>query len=166
VLIAIFLPPIVLLIVGALSESGGVAALGGLGLLVSLVVAIIVAIRMVVAIPALLIERLGPVEALRRSNRLIKGKTGMVLLTLIVVWIITFIIGLLLGLPFGGVGGAIGRFGGTVLTTVGQMLTSLVSNALLGVAIVLIYFDRRVRNEGYDLTELASELGEPQDRQW
>lgn len=164
--ILIFLIPIVLLIAGAVSESGGLAAIGGLSFLVSIVFAIIAVIRLVVAIPALMIERIGPVEALQRSNALVKGKTGMVFLTLIVIYIITTIIGLVLSLPFSAVGSAFGQLAGTVLNTVGQMVTSLVTNALIGVAIVLIYFDRRVRNEGYDLTELASELGEPQDRQW
>jgi hypothetical protein len=49
---------------------------------------------------------------------------------------------------------------------VSQIVSSLVQNALLGGAVVLIYFDRRVRTEGYDLTELAGELGERRDRPW
>lgn len=161
-----FLVPIVLLIAGAVAETGGLAAIGGLGMLVSLVFAIIAIVRLVLAIPALLIERIGPVEALQRSNTLVKGKTGMVLLTFIVVYIITAIIGGVLTFPFSAGGGAIGDVAGAVLTTLGQMVSSLVTNALIGVAIVLVYFDRRVRNEGYDLTELAAELGEPQNPPW
>jgi MFS family permease len=160
----IFLIPLVLLVAAGVGDAGALIAVGVLAFLASIVFVIIVAVRLVLAIPALLIERLGPVEALQRSNALVKGKTGMVLLTLIVVYIITAIIGFVLTLPFSAGGGAVGDVAGTVITTLGQMVSSLVTNALLGVAIVLIYFDRRVRNEGYDLTELAAELGEePRD---
>lgn len=159
----ILLIPFVLLIAGGAGDAGALIAIGVLGLLVSIVFAIIAIVRLVLAIPALLIERVRPVEALKRSNSLVKGKTGMVLLTLIVVYIITAVIGFVLTLPFSAGGGAVGDAAGTVITTLGQMVSSLVTNALIGVAIVLVYFDRRVRNEGYDLTELAAELGEPQD---
>ena len=162
----IFLIPLVLLIAAGVGDAGALIVVGipALAFLASIVFVIIVIVRLVLAIPALLIERIGPVEALQRSNALVKGKTGMVLLTLIVVYIITAIIGFVLTLPFSAGGGAVGDVAGTVITTLGQMVSSLVTNALLGVAIVLIYFDRRVRNEGYDLTELAAELGEePQD---
>jgi len=159
----IFLIPLVLLIAAGVGDAGALIAVGILAFLASIVFVIIVIVRLVLAIPALLIERIGPIEALQRSNALVKGKTGMVLLTLIVVYIITAIIGFVLTLPFSAGGGAVGDVAGTVITTLGQMFSSLVTNALLGVAIVLIYFDRRVRNEGYDLTELAGELGEPQD---
>jgi hypothetical protein len=162
----IFLIPIVLLVAGAVSSSDGLAAIGGLGMLVSLVFAIIAVIRLVLAIPALLIERAGPVESLQRSNTLIKGKTGMVFLSLIVIYIITAVIGGVGTFPFNALGGALGDIPGAVISTLGQMISSLVTNALLGGAIVLIYFDRRVRTEGYDLTELANELGEPRDPRW
>ena len=166
VVFGIILIPFVLIIAAAASQSGALIALGVLSLLASMVFVVIAVVRLALAFPALLVERIGPADALQRSNSLVKGKTGMVFLTLLVVYIITAIIGGILGLPFSAGGGAIGDVAGAVITTLGQMVSGLVTNALLGIAIVLVYFDRRVRNEGYDLTELAAELGEPQNPPW
>ena len=162
----IFLAPLVLVIIGAVTGADALAVVGTIGFLVSLVFAVIAAIRLAVTIPAVVIEGTGPIQALRRSNELVKGKTGLTLGTLLVVYIIVTIIGLVLSLPFSLVAGAVGNTGGAVVETVSQIVSSLVQNALLGGAVVLIYFDRRVRTEGYDLTELASELGERRDRPW
>jgi len=160
----IFLAPMVLVIAGSAAAVDALAIIGGIGFLVSVVFAIIALVRVMLTIPALMIEQSGPVQAVKRSNALVKGKTGLALGTMLVVYIITVIIGLVLALPFDALGGAIGEGAGAVATTIGQMVTTLVTDALVGAALVLIYFDRRVRKEGYDLTELANELGEPPDR--
>lgn len=162
----IFLSPLVLVIVGAVTGADALSVVGGIGFLVSLVFAVIAAVRLTVAVPALVMERVGPVQALRRSNELVKGKTGLTFGTILVVFIIITIIGLVLSLPFSLLAGAVGNTAGAVVETVGQIVSSLVQNALLGAAVVLIYFDRRVRTEGYDLTELAGEIGEHRDQPW
>lgn len=162
----IFMSPLLVVLVGAATGVDALTVIGTIGFLVSLVVAVIAAIRLAVAVPALVIERVGPVQALRRSNDLVKGKTGLTLGTLLVIYIIVMIIGLVLAAPFGLVSGAVGNTTGAVIETVGSIISSLVQNALIGAALVLIYFDRRVRTEGYDLTELAGELGERRDRPW
>lgn len=164
--LVIFLTPLLLIIVGGVTGADALVIVGSIGFLVSLVLAVIAAIRLAVAIPALIIERRGPIEALRRSNELVKGKTGLTFGTLLVVGIIVTIIGLVLMWPFGVAAGAVGGTPGAVIDAVGQIINSLVQNALLGATLVLIYFDRRVRTEGYDLTELAGELGERRDRPW
>jgi hypothetical protein len=162
----IFLAPVVLIIVGGVAGSNSLAIIGTLGLLVSAVIALIAAVRIMVAVPALMIEHLGPAQAVRRSNMLIQGKTGLALGTIIVVYLITFVIGWVLAWPFQAIGSAIGAGAGVALGIVGQMVSTVVTTTLLGAALVLIYFDRRVRKEGYDLTELANELGEPRDTSW
>lgn len=159
----IFLAPLLLVIVGGVTGVDGLSLIGGLGLIVSAVFALIAVVRILLTFPTLMIERVGPVQALRRSNTLVKGRTGMVLGTVVVVYLITVIIGLVLGFPFQAIGGALGEAAGAVAVTVGQMVSSLVTDALMGAALVLVYFDRRVRTEGYDLSELASELGAPND---
>jgi hypothetical protein len=162
----IFLAPVVLILVGGVAGSNSLAIIGTLGLLVSAVIALIAAVRIMVAVPALMIEHLGPAQAVRRSNMLIQGKTGLALGTIIVVYLITFVIGWVLAWPFQAIGSAIGAGAGVALGIVGQMVSTVVTTTLLGAALVLIYFDRRVRKEGYDLTELANELGEPRDTSW
>ena len=161
----IALVPLLLVGIGAASENTGLTVIGGVGVLVGMVVAVIAAIRVSLIVPAVIVERAGPAAALRRSNELVRGRTGMVFGTLLVVNIIVAIIGFVLTLPFqAGMlqGGQIGA----VVTTVGSIVSSLVSNSLLGAAFVLVYFDRRIRAEGYDLSELAAELGDTPDARW
>jgi hypothetical protein len=166
---------IVLLFAAGFATGDGSSAVGVILLSVvlgigAIVLVVIAATRVSLTVPALMLEQLGPGRALRRSNALVKGKTGLTFGTLLVVGILTTIIGLILAWPFEAIGSALRNALGdgaySVATTIGQMVSSLITNALLGAALVLIYFDRRVRNEGYDLTELASELGEPPDRSW
>ena len=165
VIAGIALVPLLLVGVGAAGENTALIAIGGIGVLVGLVVAVIAAVRLSLIVPAVIVERTGPAAALRRSNELVRGRTGMVFGTLLVVNIIVAIIGFVLTLPFqAGMlqGGQIGA----VVTTAGSIISSLVSNSLLGAAFVLVYFDRRVRAEGYDLSELAAELGDTPDPRW
>lgn len=161
--LGIYLAALILMIAAFALDAVALIVLGFIAVLAGVVVAVIAVVRLVLTIPALMIEGLGPVQALRRSNALVKGKTGLVLGTMLVVAIITTIIGIVLTYPFNAIGTGVGYSVGAVVTTVGQILSGLVTNPLMGAALVLVYFDRRVRKEGYDLTELAGELGEPQD---
>jgi MFS family permease len=129
--VVIFLVPAILLVLGGIAGVDALAVIGGLGFIPSAIWAIFVLIRIALAIPAVMVERLGPVEALRRSNTLVKGKTGMVFLTFLVIYIITTIIGIVLSLPFNAVGGGVGNAVGAVANTIGQMLASLVNYSLL-----------------------------------
>jgi hypothetical protein len=51
------------------------------------------------------------------------------------------------------------RIVGAIIAVVLMMFAYVMQYALLASAVVLVYFDRRVRIDGLDLTELASELG-------
>lgn len=165
VVAAIAAVPLILVGIAVASDNTGLAVIGGIAVLAGLVGAVIAAVRLSLIIPAVIVEQAGAASALRRSNELVRGRTGMVFGTLLVVNIIVAIIGFVLTLPFqAGVlqGGQVGA----VITTIGSIVSSLVSNSLLGAAFVLIYFDRRVRAEGYDLSELAAELGDGNDLPW
>jgi hypothetical protein len=135
-----------------------------IGFLIAFVAFVFVMTRVLLTFPALMIERVGPAQALLRSNALVKGKTGMVFLTVLIVSIISAIVVTVLTWPIQWIGGAVaGEVGAVAGAILGQIVSILVSTAVMGAALVLIYFDRRVRTEGYDLTELAGELGAPQD---
>ena len=136
----VFFLPMVLVLAGVVAGVEALSVIGAVGFLVSLAFAIIVALRLLLTMPALVIERLGPIEALRRSNALVKGKTGLVFGTALVVYIITIIIGIVLALPFGAVAGAFGQTVGAIAETLGDIVSSLVTNTLIGAALVLIYF--------------------------
>ncbi|CAN5788307.1 hypothetical protein BH23ACT10_BH23ACT10_18720 [soil metagenome] len=165
-----FVLPAAVLGVGAASGVDALLVVGGIGLLVAVVLVIIALARFTVTIPALMLEEVGPVRSLRRSNTLVKGRTGFVLGTMVVVYIISAIVQLVIAVPFQLLGGVfervLGAAAGAITLTAGNIVSSILGNTLLGVAIVLIYFDRRVRAEGYDLSELADELGDPPDHAW
>jgi Membrane domain of glycerophosphoryl diester phosphodiesterase len=168
VVLVITVPLAVLAGIGANSDAGG--GLFGvlvLGYLVAWVAAVIVGVRLSLAIPVVMVEQAGPVEALRRSNALVKGKTLMVFATFLVVGIIAMIavfvlmfgssavVNMIIAVADNSVAAVVGGIVAFVL----MMFAYLMQYALLASAVVLVYFDRRVRIDGLDLTEMVGELG-------
>jgi hypothetical protein len=139
-----------------------------IAVLVGIVAAIIAAIRLSLIVPAIMVERLGVTDAMRRSNELVRGGTARVFGILLLVGIIVSIIASVVSLPFGVtlLVEDVPQTIAVVLSTAGSILGNLLRNSLLAVAFVLLYFDRRVRTEGYDLSELARELGQDPQSPW
>jgi hypothetical protein len=136
--------------------------------LVGIVAAIIVLIRLSLVVPAIIVERVGVTDAMRRSNELVRGGTARMFGILLLVGIIVSIIGSVVSLPFGVTlfVPAIPQAVALTLSTAGAIIGELLRYSLFAVAFVLLYFDRRVRTEGYDLSELASELGQEPRSLW
>ena len=116
--------------------------------------------------PALLFERIGPGAALRRSFGLVKGRWWKVCVTLLVgVLLVSFlggiIQGILLVVPSLLAEGndAVAAFSSVVANTLGGVLTTPFTAAI----VALIYFDQRVRKEGFDLQLLAEGMGTERD---
>ena len=120
----------------------------------------------IAVMPVMFVENTGLIAAMGRSWRLVEGR-----------WWRTFLIVFLMFILIEVVGSALGAFlllGQTVLQIflspflsfaisegASVLLSSLV-NPILQIAIVLIYFDLRVRREGLDLFQLAQHLAAPQ----
>ena len=117
-----------------------------------------------VATPALFAERRGFVESLGRSWNLVEGR-----------WWRTFLLVLLIGLLVWVVDSALGAFAqvaillgavlpqviaGLVVYTLQDLVAALVG-PLVPIALVLIYYDLRVRREGLDLMQQAESLIRP-----
>ncbi len=118
----------------------------------------------------LIAEKAGPITSLRRSFRLVRGSWwrifGILLLTTVMVAVITSIVTAPLQLAF--------TFGSGFADSPDAVLspTFLVANTLIsGLAtaltlpftaavVVAVYYDQRVRKEGYDLERLIADLGE------
>jgi hypothetical protein len=118
------------------------------------------------AVPALLFERTSAFGALRRSYRLVKGNWWKTALTLLVgVFLVSFLAGiiqallLLVAAVAADGSDAVNAFANVVASTAGSVLTTPFTSAV----VTLIYFDRRVRKEGFDLRLLAEGLGEERD---
>jgi membrane-anchored glycerophosphoryl diester phosphodiesterase (GDPDase) len=136
------------------------------GYLVALIFAIApgtyLSARWIVAAPSLLAEGVGPIDALRRSWQLTKKQVWRAVGYLILLYLITFVVislpvGLLqqvliLALPTSGLGLA------TAVSTAISSIFTVVWTPFYTSAVVLLYYDLRVRAEGYDLDLRVQQL--------
>jgi hypothetical protein len=117
-----------------------------------------------VGAPALVIEGLGPIEALKRSADLTRGYRWMVLFFFIVLYVlfmlITFVFGMVLVM---GTSTALIPTGGIVMEWAVEVLASL----FLLVGPVVLYFQLRTQKEGLDLqglSDLVDRIGQKHSR--
>jgi hypothetical protein len=140
----------------------GVTVIGGLlvalGTVALIVPGIWLFVSYSVAVPALLLERIGPWKALRRSFRLVRGRWWPTAGVLVVGYLLIGIIGalataviMLVPALVAEDNTLVGAFGAVVGGTVGSVLTTPYSAAV----VALLYFDLRVRKEGLDLQLIA-----------
>ncbi|MFB7026862.1 MULTISPECIES: hypothetical protein [unclassified Streptomyces] len=147
--------------------------LGGLG---ALVLNVWLIIRFSLASPALMLERGGVVQSLKRSAKLVQGSWwrifGITLLTQLLIILFTLII----SIPFVVIGfvvdgealsslssGSAETFGWPFLiaTGIGGVITSAVTYPISAGVTVLLYVDQRIRREALDL-ELIRAAGRPE----
>jgi hypothetical protein len=118
--------------------------------------------------PAVVLEKKGPSEAISRSWQLIKGGWGEVFLIMFVAWLIAFMPGFAVSViaTIIGVIGAGDDPGKLVAAqAAGQVLSQLVRTATVPFSLgttVLLYYDRRVRNEALDVQMMAEALPQAQ----
>ncbi len=123
------------------------------------------------AAPIVVLEHAGPVVAIKRSMRLVRGRWWFLfgiaivsgLMTSIPAGIITAVISGLLG-ALGGGNAAFDFMWAAIGGTIGTAIFTPMSSAIT----VIAYLDRRVRTEGFDLQRLATSLGTelPPPPQW
>ena len=108
--------------------------------------------------PAIVVEELGPIAGIKRSWRLMMPRYWPVLgIGLLSGLIASFINGLLAG-PFT-VGVALfGSLNLWPLLALGGILPSLISTPFVAIVATLVYFDARIRREGFDLALTAADL--------
>ncbi|MGK7311883.1 MAG: hypothetical protein ACN0LA_06545 [Candidatus Longimicrobiales bacterium M2_2A_002] len=114
-------------------------------------------------LPAVMIEGLGPIKALRRAHELGKGGRIRVGVTALAAWIIMILptIGLsfAMGLGFAAFDPTVAGTASTTQLYLYQVVSFLVTGLttpFMVAAMVFMYYDRRVRREGYDV-EVVSE---------
>lgn len=182
-LLAGLAPLVALALIGALFTGLGfalsaVGASAGVSVAISLPLGLIVAVlatvylwvRLSLAAPALLLENIGPVAALRRSGVLVQRSWwrlfGILLLTSIIVGTASSV----LAVPLTQIGGVIAAAGegsaGSLVTAAGlsglaEMITGTVLTPFSAAVTALLYVDRRMRAEGLDV-ELVRAAGVPE----
>ncbi len=142
-----------------ISILSGLAILGGVFLCI--VGALWLAVMFSLATPALIFEDLRGTKAMGRSRALIKDNWWRVFGVLLVMYLIVFVIQ---GLLVGGIGAAVltnseNEVVNAVLLTAAEIVGYAASLPLLAALTAYIYFDLRVRKEGFDIQLLAERMG-------
>ena len=150
--------PTGLIVAGIALEVTPLAVVGGFLVFLAVLAAIALVILFSLSYVVVVVERTGPVTALRRSFRLVKGRFWRVFGTLLLAGIISGIVAQIASFPFAIPGDIFGDWLGVIFTTAGAVLAAIVTTPLSANAQTLLYYDGRVRGEGYDLQLLAEEV--------
>ncbi len=162
-----------LLTFGLLAAAGALTALLGaldemalwIGIplfIAALVIATWMWIGWVVAVPAFLTEGMKGRRALGRSFRLVKGRwwrtLGLYFLANFLAGIVgNIVVTILTALQFTDVGESFAMQ--LTLSAIGQTVAAVITTPFIAAFIIVLYFDLRVRNEGFDLQLLAERVG-------
>lgn len=116
-----------------------------------------------IAFPVLIAEGAVGTGALRRAFRLVRGRWWATFGALVLAFMFQAFVGLVLGIPLGfflssrDPGSALAL----VISTVVGIVSSVITTPFMAAVLVLVYFDLRVRKEGFDLELLAQGVGVP-----
>ncbi|MGV9304905.1 MULTISPECIES: glycerophosphoryl diester phosphodiesterase membrane domain-containing protein [unclassified Nonomuraea] len=168
--------PIALIVVAlaAAGSPGAAAGLALLSLLFYICYALAVNARFAFAAPAVVLEGLGPVQALRRSWRLVSGDFWRVLGILLLTMLLAYLVSMVISFPFGLIAGVVALMGGgstgaTILVAavfaIGSTLGAMITYPLQAGVAGLLYTDRRMRSEAFDLVLQTAAL-EQQRQGW
>ena len=143
-------------------DAAAFIGLAFLSLLALIPLVIWLAVSWSVAVPALLTEDERGSKALSRSFRLVRGRWWPVFGILVVTNLVAGVIsGILTTIPeivlLGGLGDS--EVSALALRGVATGLASILTTPFIAAVTVVLYFDLRVRKEGFDLQLLAARLG-------
>jgi hypothetical protein len=109
---------------------------------------------------AVMLEGAGPLEAFSRSRQLARGSGPRIIGIIFLTGIIVGIVGGLLGGVVGGVLGLLTHNDQRAVMVASDVMQILIV-PLQPVVLTLLYYDLRIRKEGFDIEMLAAELGLP-----
>lgn len=148
---------------GSFIAVGVLSFVFGLQVFASGIYAIYAALRVSLAVPASVIESLGPNAAVRRSMALLTQRKGRIFLLGLLVVAMSMIVGIVISpLTFLGLR-AHGpeRYILQMIQLTGAFLSRLLVGPVAAIALCLFYFDERVRHEGFDIEFLMLRTGPP-----
>ena len=180
ILLAVF---VVLTLPAVAAFAAGAPGLGAglitLGVLAGIVLATYLFVTFALAAPAYMLERVGVIDALRRSRHLVRTRWWPIFGILLLAALLAGLIAGIIGLPFsllGGVAGvALGLEEDPLVVTSAVALTIAAIGAILAGTITapfqagvtgLLYFDQRMRREGLDIELARSAPGSPPGQAW
>lgn len=119
----------------------------------------------VAVLPVMFVENTGLIAAMRRSWGLVQGRWWRTFLILLLIYVLVEVVQTALGAFLAGGQFLVQVILSSVATTwifaAASIVVTSIVNPILQIAIVLIYFDMRVRKEGLDLFQLAEHIGAP-----
>lgn len=134
-----------------------------LGFLALVIPGIYLAVAWFLAAPARLTEDVKGWSALRRSRQLVRGRWWPTFGTLVVAYLIAAIVGGIIGAIFTGLlfaSAPESGFANVTLTVLSDTIADIITTPFQAAVVAILYFDLRVRKEGFDLQLLAERIGE------
>lgn len=131
------------------------------GFLLLIVPGVIFSLWFALVMPAIIVERSGPTEAMGRSKSLVGGNLGRVFLVSLVVGVIGWVAGGAAGLVSVGIASLMPENLFLLQQAIQQLLSlgARIAVAPIGAAaFILLYYDLRIRKEGFDLEMLADQM--------
>ncbi|WP_370328551.1 hypothetical protein [Candidatus Mycobacterium methanotrophicum] len=156
------------LIIGAVGAAGNAAAAVVIGLpllLVSIATVVFFYTTLSFAPVLIVLERLPVIDAITRSFKLVRNSFWRVLGIRVLTWVVVVLIANALAAPFNFVGALlVGSSGssllGATVGAVGSAIGRIITAPFSAGVVVLLYTDRRIRAEAFDLV-LQSGAGRP-----
>ncbi len=138
----------------------------GVGFVLLIVPGIILALMWALAIPVAVLEDKGLRDSVSRSAELTKGSRGRILVIGVLFMILTYTVFALWEIPIFILVGTFTRghnpaefpVWSQIAFPVGSFLTQCLVSPLLTISLSLVYYDQRVRKEGFDLEHMMSTL--------
>lgn len=152
----------ILIVVGIIIMTGLAT---GVGLIFLIIPGIYIACRLAISVPVSIVEKESPVAAMERSMELTKDYAGQMFLLLLLVAILTYVVSILLQLPvfISTVTAAMAKRQPSVSVTAYSYVATYVSQVVVSpigtISACLMYYNLRVRKEGFDIQHLMNSLG-------
>ena len=125
---------------------------GSIGFLLAVVWALWVVARYFAVFQLIILENRGVIESFSRAAALSRGQRGHVILTLFLVILIVTVVAI-------AVMTVAALLPSQMAAGVVQMIYTVVAYPLIGIAQMILYYDLRIRAEGYDIEVMTGALG-------
>jgi MFS family permease len=132
--------------------------LEALGFLFCILPGLLLMALFVAVAPAIVVEELGPIQGMRRSARLLKPRIWHVLGIALLAGLLASFLGSALGFIPQVLGLVVGLEWGWLLVAAGSILVGIVTTPFVAIVSTLLYFDGRIRWEGFDLAVMAGDM--------
>ena len=129
-------------------------------LLLCVLPAVYLYVAWTVAAPVLLLEDVRGWKAMKRSRQLVKGRFWPTFAVVLLITIVTIIVqSVVVGILAGVVSVSDNEVALAVADAIGQTASGMLTTPLSAAVLTVLYFDLRVRKEGFDLELLSRRMG-------